>query len=186
MMLECALIHHGSPTLARLKTGSLFTVTITDEAELLAEMDRVNALLHPKGVLLTVLRSRPGWALLYVYREQALADTLAQPDVQDFLAENGYTAFTPDAALTVLRTRLVEQDSFPHEIGVFLGYPLADVIGFIVNAGQNCLCTGCWKAYTNECEAMRTFARFKKCKDVYTRLFEQGFPLSRLTVRTAV
>lgn len=185
-MLECALIHHGSPTLARLKTGSLFTVTVDDEAMLLAELNRINALLHPKGVMLTVMRSRPGWALLYLYREQSLADTLAQRDVQAFLAENGYHAFTPDDALTVLRTRLTDSDSFPHEIGVFLGYPLADVIGFIKNAGQNCLCTGCWKAYTNECEAMRTFARFRKCRDVYTRLFAQGFPLSRLTVRTAV
>lgn len=66
------------------------------------------------------------------------------------------------------------QEEFPHEIGIFLGYPLGDVIGFIKNAGHNCKCTGCWKVYCNECEAVRTFAKYKKCKDVYMRLWQQG------------
>lgn len=183
-MLECALINHGSPTLARLKTGSLFTVHYESEAALLDDMNRLNALLHPKGLLLTVLRARPGWALMYLYREQALQDRLSQDDIQAFLNSCGYETFTPDAAINHLRTRLTDTGDFPHEIGIFLGYPLADVIGFIENAGQNCLCTGCWKAYTNECEAQKTFALYKKCKDVYTRLFAQGYPLTKLTVRT--
>jgi len=183
-MLECALIHHGSPTLARLKTGSLFTVNYDSEEAILEDINRINALLHPKGLLLTILRSRPGWALMYLYREQALKVCLAQKDIQTFLHTCGYDTYTPDAALDHLRTRLTDSGDFPHEIGVFLGYPLADVIGFIENAGQNCLCTGCWKAYTNECEAQRTFALYKKCRDVYTRLFDQGYPLSKLTVRT--
>ena len=36
---------------------------------------------------------------------------------------------------------------FPHEIGIFLGYPLADVAGFIRNKGRNCKCIGTWKVY---------------------------------------
>ena len=183
-MLECALINHCSPTLAHLKAGSLFTVRMDSDAMLLEEMDRLNAQLHPKGLLLTVLRSRPGWALLYLYRDQALSARLSQPDIQAFLLTCGYSGFTPDAALNYLRTRLQAQDGFPHEIGIFLDYPLADVIGFIENAGQNCLCTGCWKAYTNQCEAQRTFALYKKCRDVYGRCYARGFPLSKLTVRT--
>ena len=30
--------------------------------------------------------------------------------------------------------------------------------------------------------AARTFARFRKCKEVYARLFQSGCPLARLTV----
>ena len=70
----------------------------------------------------------------------------------------------------------------PHEIGVFLGYPLEDVLGFIENGGRNCLSCGCWKVYSNECAALEAFARFEKCKAVYQRLFASGCPLTRLTV----
>ena len=63
-----------------------------------------------------------------------------------------------------------------------LGYPLGDVIGFIKNAGQNCKCVGCWKVYCNECEAIKAFERFKKCTNVYVRLWNQGRSVRQLTV----
>ena len=68
------------------------------------------------------------------------------------------------------------------EIGLFLGYPVEDVLGFIENAGQNCKCCGCWKVYCNECEAVRTFARYKKCRDIYKRLWQEGRSVLQLTV----
>ena len=73
------------------------------------------------------------------------------------------------------------------QIGIFLGYPLEDVLGFIENGGKNCLSCGCWKVYSNECEALKAFERYEKCKAVYQRLFASGCPLTRLTVaaRTA-
>ena len=85
-------------------------------------------------------------------------------------------------ALARLKNRLADCGNFPHEIGVFLGYPLEDVIGFIENAGQNCKCAGYWKVYCNECEAVKTFARFKKCRDIYLRLWKEGRSVLQLTV----
>lgn len=85
-------------------------------------------------------------------------------------------------ALRRLQERLAVQDDFPHEIGVFLGYPVEDVVGFIENAGQNCKCCGCWKVYCDECTAMRTFAKFRKCRDVYKRLWQEGRSILQLTV----
>lgn len=69
-------------------------------------------------------------ALVYVYRQEALAALLAQADVQAFLRAMGYGDTSPDGALAFLRQRLTESPCFPHEIGVFLGYPLSDVIAF--------------------------------------------------------
>ena len=71
---------------------------------------------------------------------------------------HGYENTDIDLCLEVLGGKLAKSDLFPHEIGLFLGYPLGDVIGFIDNGGKNSRCTGCWKVYCNECEAMRTFA----------------------------
>ena len=185
-MLESALIAHGSPTLARLKAGSLFAVPRGNDESLAQEIDRLNAILVPRGVRLTALRGEAGRTLMYLYREDALRASLLSPDVQALLSEYGYRCFTTEAALALLRSRLAASRSFPHEIGVFLGYPLADVVGFIRNGGRNCLCSGCWKAYSNEHEARRTFARLNKCRTVYARLFAEGYPLTRLTVRTSL
>ena len=64
----------------------------------------------------------------------------------------------------------------------FLGYPLSDVVGFILNRGQNCKCTGCWKVYSNEAETRRRFAQFKRCQQIYAYQFQKGRTLSQLTV----
>lgn len=182
-MLERALITHASPTLAGLKAGSLFSVPCGGAA-LTAEVRRLNAMLLPRGLRLMTLRRDAHRALLYLCRDQALRETLRRPDVQALLRRCGYSAFTPGAAIRTLRARLASSGGFPHEIGIFLGYPLADVIGFIRNGGRNCLCSGCWKAYANAPEALRTFARIRKCRAVYARRFAEGCPLSRLAVRT--
>lgn len=183
-MLENALIAHGSPTLARLKVGSLFPVMVTDPAAFDRELERLNGLLMPKGVVLTTLRVRDGRALMYVYREAELKCTLQNEAHQMFLRAWGYQDFSLEAVLAQLRSRLSGEDEFPHEIGVFLGYPLQDVIEYIRNEGRNCLCCGCWKVYTDECYARRMFERFRKCREVYGRLFAAGRSLSKLTVRT--
>ena len=68
------------------------------------------------------------------------------------------------------------------KIGVFLNYPLGDVIGFIENKGHNYKCKGCWKVYCNECETQKTFQRYQKCRNVYLRLWKQGRSVLQLTV----
>ena len=87
-----------------------------------------------------------------------------------------------EGALSTLCTRLCVREEFPHEIGLFLGYPLGDVVGFMEHKGKNCLCCGCWKAYTDACAAKRQFDRFNKCTCVYRRLYGEGRPLTKLAV----
>lgn len=181
-MFEKYLIEHCSPTLASLKTASLFTCAVPDEIEWREQMDEWNRQLRGRGLELIVLKKRPDTALVYIYRKVRLRQDLHKPGVKRFLAAYGYTSIDPDAALERLKQRLAESETFPHEIGLFLGYPLGDVVGFIENAGQNCKCTGCWKVYGNECEAMRMFAKFKKCREVYSRLWQQGRSVLQLTV----
>lgn len=180
-MLEGLLVAQGAPTLARLKTGSLFTAR-GDRKTLTGEIVRLNAALDPRGVRLTALRWDAERALLYLYRERALRDTLADPDVRAFLTEQGYGDLEVSGALATLRARLCRTE-FPHEIGVFLGYPLADVIGFIRHEGKDCLAAGYWKCYDNPEAARRSFERLRRCRDVYVRRFAEGTPLTRLTVQ---
>jgi len=81
-----------------------------------------------------------------------------------------------------LKQRVESSSDFPHEIGLFLGYPLGDVKGFIENAGKNSKCTGCWKVYCDECEALKLFRKYKKCTYVYCEMFKKGVPVMRFTV----
>ena len=179
-MLERAIIDHASPTLARLKLGNLFNHPMGESFPV--EFAALRRLLQSRGVTMTVLKVARGKALIYLYRAPELERALACEGVRRLLRACGYGRFDAEGALDTLRERLNDADAFPHEIGVFLGYPLEDVLGFIENGGRNCLSCGCWKVYSNECAALQAFRRYEKCKSVYQRLFASGCPLSRLTV----
>lgn len=179
---EQYLIDNCSPTLASLKTANLFNCRFGDVSELENAVNRWNKELSVKGISVTVLRRRENTALIYVYRAEKLAEDFSRPGVAHFMKRHGYGNTDIDYCIEVLREKLKNSKDFPHEIGIFLGYPLGDVIGFIDNAGKNSRCTGCWKVYCNECEAIRTFARFDKCRAVYRKMWANGRSIMQLTV----
>ena len=181
-MLERYLVLYCAPTLASLKTASLFCLPQMAEDTLRQQIDLWNRQLEAKGLSVLVLKKREDRSLIYVYRKSHLQADLHKPGVAAFLRQYGYSGTDFAAALSILQQRLAESEDFPHEIGLFLGYPLTDVVGFIENDGKNCKCAGCWKVYGNECEALKQFARFKKCREVYTRLWQQGKTIGQLTV----
>ena len=181
-MLETLMVRHGAPTLAGMKTGSLFRIPAEGGGELTREMVRINQALEPKGARLVILKRGNQSDLLYLYREALLAQCLACEKAQKLLGECGYTVYTPFAALETLRKRMETQQEFPHEIGLFLGYPLTDVMGFMRNSGQNCLLCGCWKVYGETEKAMRTFARYHKCTAIYSKWLHTGYSINKLTV----
>lgn len=181
--VEINLIRHCSPTLASLKTASLFSLEFSSRRELNDALREWNRRLSDKGVAMIALRETENRALIYVFRKSKLRKALCCPKIKRFLRESGYVCTNIGAALSTLRAHLTELEDFPHEVGIFLGYPLDDVIGFIENKGHNCKFTGCWKVYCNECEAARTFALFKKCEAAYLRLWNQGRSVRQLTVR---
>ena len=143
---------------------------------------RWNNTLRDKGVLCFCLCLHEHTALIYVVRMSRLQNDLSDPAVGEFLSSFGYTSQNAIDALLVLRQHLMQSDTFPHEIGIFLGYPLADVKGFIINHGHNCLCCGDWKVYSDPENAVKTFRRYCKCKQIYRRMWEQGKDLRQLTV----
>ena len=181
-MLERYLIEHCSPTLASFKTANLFNMPYDSWEGLESQIESLTQQFAEKGISLSVVRKREGTALIYVYRRQKLKEDLARPGVAGFLEGCGYTDIDVDRAIKRLRMRLEKGEDFPHEIGLFLGYPLGDVRGFIENAGKNSKCAGCWKVYCNECETMKLFKKFRKCREIYLRLWQQGRPVRELAV----
>ena len=164
-MLEEFLIRHSAPTLAGLKTGNLFWYPWEDRKQLEGILAMWEEILREKGLKITVMKINGKRALLYVYRKSRLEADLQRRETRQ-----------------ILKKRIGTCGAFPHEIGLFLGYPEADVKGFIENEGRNCKCCGCWKVYCNECDARKTFRKFKKCEAVYEKLFLMGRPVKKLIV----
>lgn len=175
--MENLLVRHCAPTLAGLKTANLFNCR---SKEMLADFESCKENLKRKGIDITILSEREDGALVYVYRPKRLEKDLNM--AEEVLKQFGYGGTDADGCIKQLGKRIKESKCFPHEIGLFLGYPIEDVKGFIENKGHNFKCTGYWKVYCNECEAQKIFAKYKKCVDVYTRLYKDGRSIEKLTV----
>ncbi len=181
-MSEEVIVRHCSPTLAGMKTGSLFSSVFRDMEELRDTVRRFNRVLVKKGLRILPLRYREGHALLYLYRPAYLTQDLAKAEVRRLLKERGYDPQSPDRCVLRLIERLKTTGDFPHEIGLFLGYPPEDVRGFIENRAGKCKCVGCWKVYGNEQAARALFLKYRRCTEAYCVRLRSGIPVERLAV----
>lgn len=181
-MSEELLIQHCAPTLAGIKTGSLVTAAYETAAQVLEQLRQWNRRLTPKGVRIIPLRFTKAHVLLYIFRADRLETDLQHTLAERILQEKGYTCRTTGRCLAQLMENLQQGDEFPHEIGLFLGYPPKDVQGFIHNkAGSHKLC-GCWKVYDNVEQAKKIFAQYRNCTKIYVSQWQQGKSLEYLTV----
>ena len=181
-MSEELLVRHGAPTLAGMKTGSLFSCACGDAAALRKELRRLNKMLAPRGLCLLLLRQTEGRALLYLYRPERLKTDLNNELARRTLGNAGYTDQNPGRCVGTLIRRLQDEAEFPHEIGLFLSYPPEDVQGFIDHHARDFKLSGLWKVYGDEAYARAAFAKYKKCTDIYCRSWRAGSSLERLAV----
>ena len=181
---EAVLVRHCAPTLAGMKPGSIFCFNHSPLEVSRQKVCQWNKQLAPFGLTVQILLERPGSSsvIVFVYRHDCLEQMLSDDAYQRFLAEAGYERTNLDGLLEQLAQRLRTQPEFPHEIGVFLGYPLRDVIGFIENHGRNFTCCGFWKSYGDPAEMQVCFACYRRCIQTYVAMFEQGIPIERLAV----
>lgn len=175
------IIRHCAPTLAGLKVGNLFSFRFKSKKQLINDIKNRNKSLNFKGIFLKILKLEDNFALIYVYRLNKLQEVLKNQDIIDFLTEYGYTSFSIEDCFDSLIKNL-SNTKFPHEIGVFLDYPLSDIKSFIEDNGANAKYVGCWKAYTNEDQARQIFEKYKKCVNIYCKKFAEGTDIIRLTV----
>ena len=180
-MSEELVVRCCAPTIASLKTGNMFNCRCDSETELYAQMRSLNRRLGRKGLRVLPLRYRGGTALVYLYRPGKLREDLEHATACALLNERGYPCGNANRCVRSLMARLAREDEFPHEIGLFLGYPPEDVEGFIHRRGEE-KWSGCWKVYSDVASAQKTVARYRKCTDVYLRALAGGRTLERLAV----
>ncbi len=176
MLIRCC-----APTMASLKTGNMFTCPFDSREEMISELRRLNQALGHKGLRAIPLRWADGRALVYLYRPKMLEKDLRNDLASRLLAECGYPGGNPNRCIARLITRLRSSQDFPHEVGLFLGYPPADVDGFM-HRKHACKLSGCWKVYDDTESAARQFARCRHCTEVYLRCLSKGYSLEKLAV----
>ena len=179
-MSEEMFVRQCAPTLAGVKTGSLFSCPYDTREGMTEDVRRLNRVLVPKGLRLLPLRYSEKRVLLYLYRPTELWRDLNDDKAAEILDAAGYSCTDCDRCVVKLIQRLRGNKDFPHEIGLFLSYPPEDVKGFLEH--RPCKCVGCWKVYENEEAAKKTFAKYKACTRVYCRQLASGIDIERLTV----
>lgn len=184
-MSDYEILQHCSPTLAGIKQGNLFTSSYTDKKEVVNAIRRLNALLAPKGIRVIPLRYHKGRVLIYLYRPAELKECLGDPEVRKILNMCGYKSESDNGCLSTLIRKLKNTDVFPHEIGVFLGYPTKDVEGFIKFGGRDCKYSGVWKVYDDVETSKHKFEMYRHCTRIYCDAGRRGRSLDQLTVSRA-
>ena len=181
-MSEELVIRQAAPTLAGIKTGSLFPCPCEDKAALLAEVRAFNRRYQARGLCLLPLRFTKGKALLYLYRPAALQRDLDSDAAAKLLAGAGYPCGSCGGCVAALVRRMRSSAEFPHEVGLFLSYPPEDVKGFIDHRANNFKCAGLWKVYGDEEKARSLFEKYRKCTEIYCTLWQSGLKLEQLAV----
>ena len=177
-MSDEQIIKYCAPTLAGIKTGNLFSCKSADTATLRA----LNRRLVPKGICVLAKKRGGVRTLVYVFRPARLAFDLCDVRAAALLRVRGYPSGETRRCVAELMRRIENDAAFPHEVGLFLGYPPEDVRAFI-DGHDACKCVGCWKVYGDEAAARRVFGEYKRCTREYRRRWEEGWTLDALAVQ---
>ncbi len=88
-------------------------------------------------------------ALIYMYRPGKLAEDFKDKAAKKILIEKNYPVDHVDRCVVELVRRLNGKEEFPHEIGLFLGYPPKDVAAFMKSSSTGVKYVGTWKVYSD-------------------------------------
>ena len=111
-----------------------------------------------------VLHDRGTSLLLYLYRRDLLQDVLDRKPATTILEKCGYQDPADlSGSLAQLQARAAT-GTFPHEIGIFLGYPLKDVLAFMGCIDLPFACQGLWKIYGKPEQSLELADRYRRCR----------------------
>jgi hypothetical protein len=110
--------------------------------------------------------------LVLLYRRGPLARKISAGASAHYLASLDYPVSDGlSACLSTLKSRFDNPASCPHEVGVFLGYPLEDVIHFSAGHPVPYHCRGYWQVYHRPDRAKRAFAYMDAARSRVVRDF---------------
>ena len=184
--VESVLVRHAAPCLAGIKPANLVAFSTLDAQWCTA----YNALLNTQDIYFAPLCVYKNKMQVLIYRKDLLYKYCRDSAVKYVLQLLGYeTDKGIEAIIAVLKRKMESlalrqggccKDIFPHEIGLFLGYPVEDVLLYIKTGGRGCLFCGYWKVYTNPKQAQQIFRQYTECKERFALQIKRGMTLSQI------
>lgn len=176
---EKLLAFHCSPALFGIKPSNLVNISLKDFPNINEELEHLNRKFNPR-IYFKLLNKTISRALILVYQASKLSKTIFDSDNYDFLLNYNYpNEKNLEVYLDKLQTKLSNNEDFPHEIGVFLGYDLDDIKEY-QSGNKNCLYVGYWKVFSKKEEKMKIFDQYTKCKNAVFRLLDKGYRLEAI------
>lgn len=128
------------------------------------------------------LKSDENNIVVLFYCREELEKILKDKKNMDFLVGFGYSEkMSIEESILYLSKRF--KKTCPHEIGIFLGYPLEDVICFMKHPNDKCMMIGYWKVYNNVEYAKIIFDKYDKIKQNVIRMMIYGInPIDVITL----
>ncbi len=196
---DALLVKHCAAVIASLRPANLLVLRcrqLVDQAGMDAVLRHYRREFKDSSLKITTFYRSSCEALVYLYDPQAMMRWLNHIRHRLFLIDCGYR-FEDHLTLDEQLRRLLDQlrqriaaaklkgEDFPHEIGIFLGYPFEDVMGFIQKGSQEALCTGYWKVYQNPNQKMALFKKIRQWEDRFVKAIDLG-SRPRALVRSTV
>lgn len=131
------------------------------------------------------LQQEESSSLILFYHRGLLAKTLQKAENRDLLERCHYRQpESPDGCLKQLKANF-SAGKIPHEVGVFIGYPAKDVLGFIENLPKTPIHKGDWQVFGDAGESLSVMNLYRKAERLARSLLDACEDLQTFLERTA-
>ncbi len=171
LALQCA------PLITGLKVSNLLSIKTSSCREVLEIIKESCITAFPLGMAGERIT-------LLLYQKERLTHFFMEEPSAKLLQQFGYGNASLNEILKSFRRRyqeyLAQKRSFPHEMGLLLGYPPEDVEGFITHEGRDFLYAGEWKVYHNPEWKKLLFQRFDYARENLVQLLSCGMHMDEI------
>ncbi|MBN2897699.1 MAG: DUF3793 family protein [Clostridia bacterium] len=129
-----------------------------------------------KHVKYRLVFSQNGTIKIVIYNLDAMKGVLEDPRIRHFLSMHGYDSTSDSVVFIEQLAEHLKNNALPSEFGVFFGYPLKDVMGFIGHPSLKYVKTTAWKVYGNPRSSDKVLEAFK-CAEAHVLSLCQSLPM---------
>lgn len=168
---------HAAPAIAGIKPANLFSCPaglMPQAEEILADYEKQFKDRHTRFKLLCRCRAH---ILILVYDTELTEKIFKKGNSKLSCPFWLCCRYRCTGFLNQIAAKIAGGESFPHEIGIILGYPPEDIEGFKRYKGRNFKCCGYWKVYGNAERAQKMFDAYTLCREKLMQALQNGVTL---------
>jgi hypothetical protein len=177
--LFSVIIRNEGPTIKKYKTASLINFSNSDRNLNNIWEEYKNQVKEKLDIDYFELKKDTANTVVLFYDKEKIRLDISNNRNMEFLKRFGYNEkMDIDQCLLLLGKRF--EYMCPHEIGIFLGYPLEDVISFVDCSNAKCKMVGYWKVYHDIENAKGIFNKYDEIKYTIMKLMMKGIKPTEL------